>query len=86
MCTKEKINERKPYILVEWSCAHKRNKSMSILIFSRMVVHKRKIKLKRTIYFSRMVVCKLLRLKSWSAREHLTIQLLWAKNQEAEGV
>ena len=23
-CTKEKINERRPYILVEWSCAHKK--------------------------------------------------------------
>ena len=48
-CTKEKINER-PYVLVEWSCAHKRNKSMRTLIFGRMVVHKRKIKWKRGSY------------------------------------
>ena len=67
-CTKEKINERRPYILVEWSCAHKRNKSMTTIIFGRIVVHKRKIKWKRTIYFSRMVVCILLRLKSWRGR------------------
>ena len=58
--TKERINERRPYIFVEWSCtkerikergpnvewscANKRNKLVWTLIFGRMVVYERKIK------------------------------------------
>ena len=38
-CTKERLNERGPYILVEWSCANKRNKSVGTLNSGRMVVH-----------------------------------------------
>ena len=38
-CTKERLNERRPYIFVEWSCAYKRNKSVETLISGRMVVH-----------------------------------------------
>ena len=38
--TKERLNEREPYILVEWSCAIKRNKSVGTLNFGRMVVSK----------------------------------------------
>ena len=36
---REKINERRPYIFVEWSFANERNKSMAILAFGGMVVH-----------------------------------------------
>ena len=39
LCTKERLNERGPYILVEWSCAKKRNKSVGTLNSGRMVVH-----------------------------------------------
>ena len=52
--SKERMSERGSY-------THDRvqiNKSMRLLIFSQMVVHKRKSKWKRTIYFRRMVVCK----------------------------
>ena len=38
-CTKERLNERGPYILVEWSCAKKRNKSVGTPNSGRMVVH-----------------------------------------------
>ena len=39
-CTKEIINERGPYNLVEWPCANKKKKkSMRTLVFGRMVVH-----------------------------------------------
>ena len=38
-CTKERLNERGPYIFVEWSCAYKRNKSVGTLNSGRMVVH-----------------------------------------------
>ena len=38
-CTKERINERGPYIFVECSCAYKRNKSVWALNSGRMVVH-----------------------------------------------
>ena len=55
---KRNNNERGSYILVELLYANKRNKSMRILIFGEMVVHKRKNKLKKTIHFGRMVVCK----------------------------
>ena len=50
-CTKERKNDRGPYIIVEWSCANKRNKSVWTLIFRRMVVHKRKSKLKEDHIF-----------------------------------
>ena len=40
---KRKINKRRPYILVEWSCANKRNKSMRAIIFGQIVVHQKKI-------------------------------------------
>ena len=50
-CTKERINERGPYIIVEWSCTNKRNKSVWTLLFGLIVVHKRKNKWRRTIYF-----------------------------------
>ena len=50
-CTKERINERGQDILVEWSCANKRNKSMRTQFFNRMVVHNRKNEWKWTIYF-----------------------------------
>ena len=36
---KERMNERRSYILAEWTCANERNKSMRTLIFGRMVVH-----------------------------------------------
>ena len=42
-CTKERINERGPYILAEWSCANIRNKSVSTLSLGPMVVYERKI-------------------------------------------
>ena len=58
LSTKERMSERGSYTLATWSCANKQNKSMRLLIFSRMVVHKRKSKWKRTICFPRMVVCK----------------------------
>ena len=35
---KEKVNERKSYIFVEWSFANERNKSMATLNFGWMVV------------------------------------------------
>ena len=38
-CTKERINERRPNILVEWSCSIKRNKSVGTLNSGRMAVH-----------------------------------------------
>ena len=38
-CTKERFNERGPYIFVEWSGAYKINKSVGILNSGRMVVH-----------------------------------------------
>ena len=38
-CTKERINERRPYTFAEWSCAHKRNKSVGTLNSGRMVMH-----------------------------------------------
>ena len=38
-CTKERLNERGPYIFVEWSCAYKINKSVGTLNSGRMVVH-----------------------------------------------
>ena len=37
---KEKINERKSYIFVEWSFANERNKSMATLNFGQMVMYK----------------------------------------------
>ena len=36
---KERINERGPYIFVEWSCANKRNKSVGTLNSGRILVH-----------------------------------------------
>ena len=39
LCTKERLNERGPYILVQWSCANKRNKSVGTLNSGRMVDH-----------------------------------------------
>ena len=48
---KERLNERGSCMLVEWSSANKRNKSMRITILGRMAVHKRENKLKRTKYF-----------------------------------
>ena len=51
LCTKERINERELYISVKCSCGNKQNKLMRALPFGRMVVHKRKNKWKRTIYF-----------------------------------
>ena len=41
---KERMCERGPYILVEWSLANKRNKSMRTLTFGQMVMHKGKNK------------------------------------------
>ena len=38
-CTKERLNERGPYIFVEWSCGNKRNKSLWKLNSGQMVVH-----------------------------------------------
>ena len=38
--------EREPYVLVELSCANKRNKSMRTFFFGQTVVHKRKNKQK----------------------------------------
>ena len=55
---KVKANEIGSYILVKWSSASKRNKSLRTIIFGRIVMHKRKYKWKRTIYFGQMVVCK----------------------------
>ena len=46
---KERINERRSYIFVEWLSANGRNKSMMTLILGRMVVHERKNKWKMTI-------------------------------------
>ena len=42
-CSKERINEREPYIFAEWSCVNKWNKSVGTLSLGRMVVHKGKI-------------------------------------------
>ena len=39
-CTKERLNERGSYIFVEWSCANKKNKSVSTLSLGWMVVTK----------------------------------------------
>ena len=36
---KERINERKKVIFVEWSCANERYISIKTLIFGQMVVH-----------------------------------------------
>ena len=36
---KERLNDRGPYVFVEWSCAYKRNKSVGTLNSGRMVVH-----------------------------------------------
>ena len=44
---KEKINDIRSYIFVEWLCANKRNTSMKTLIFGRMVVHKESINERR---------------------------------------
>ena len=38
-CTKERLNERGPYIFVEWSFANKINKSVGTLYSSRIVVY-----------------------------------------------
>ena len=38
-CTKERLNERGPYIFVEWLCANKINKSVGTLYSSRIVVY-----------------------------------------------
>ena len=46
--TKESINKKGTYILVEWSYANKQNKSMKTPIFGRMVMRKRKNKRKMT--------------------------------------
>ena len=48
---KERINERRPYILVTWPSANKQNKSMRTLNFGRMVAHKKNNKRTRTIHF-----------------------------------
>ena len=37
--TKERVNERRSYIFVEWFCANRRNKSVGILNSVQMVVH-----------------------------------------------
>ena len=42
--TKERINERAPYIFVKWPCANKRNIPVSTTSLGRMIVHKRKNK------------------------------------------
>ena len=42
--SKGKTNERGPYMLVEWLCANKRNKSIRITILGCIVVHNRKNK------------------------------------------
>ena len=55
--SKERITERGPYNLVEWSCENKINKLTRTLVFGRMVVHKERINVRRT-YFCGMVVCK----------------------------
>ena len=41
-CTKERLNERRPYIFVELSCANKRNKSVRTLSLGRMGVLNKK--------------------------------------------
>ena len=38
-CTKERLNEKGPYIFVKWSCANKRNKSLGKLNSGRIFVH-----------------------------------------------
>ena len=38
---KERINERRSCIFVEWSYANERNKSMTTLVLGRMIVHKK---------------------------------------------
>ena len=38
-CTIERLNERGPYILVEWSCAKKRKRSVGALNSGWMVMH-----------------------------------------------
>ena len=48
---KERINERRSYTFVEWSCTNKRNKSRRTLIFGRMVVHKERINERRSYIF-----------------------------------
>ena len=36
---KQRLHEKGPYIFAEWSCTHKRNKSVGNLNSGRMVVH-----------------------------------------------
>ena len=39
LCTKERLNERGPYTLVEWSCVNMRNKSVETINSARIVMH-----------------------------------------------
>ena len=52
---KERINEREPYISVEWLRVHKKKKSIRTLIFGRMVAQKRKIKLGTSVTLPKAV-------------------------------
>ena len=43
VCTKERINERGPYNLVEWPCTNKRNKSLKTLTLVEWLCTKERI-------------------------------------------
>ena len=55
---KEKINERRCFIFIEFSCANERNKSMATLNFDQMVVHQRNNTLMRILNLGRMIMHK----------------------------
>ena len=55
---KKKINARRCYIFVEFSCGNERNKSMVTPNFDKMVVHQRKNKLMRIPNLARMIMHK----------------------------
>ena len=68
VCTKERINERGPYNLVEWPCTNKRNKSLKTLTLVEWLCTKERIN-ERGPYIPVEWSCMLLRLKSRSAKE-----------------
>ena len=66
-CTKEKINERRPYILVEWSCTKERLNERGPYILVEWSCANKRNKSVGTLNSGRMVVhILLLRLKSRS--------------------
>ena len=78
-CTKEKINERGPYISVEWSCANKRSESVGTLNSGRMVEHIALAKItecagRMSLYsfYGQMLDCSVCNFQSMNEQSHET--------------